>query len=56
MTEHLVLLLCEIGKSFSTSAEKEIAREIKEKLCYVCQNYDEELENANKSSADDKEF
>ncbi len=30
LTEHLVTILCELGKSFSTSAEKEIARVIKE--------------------------
>lgn len=30
LTEHLVIMLCELGKSFSTSAEKEIARVIKE--------------------------
>lgn len=43
LTDHIVNLLSEIGKSFASSAEKEIARDIKEKLCYVAQNYEDEL-------------
>ena len=35
LTEYLMTLMCEIGKSFKSSSEKEIARKIKEKLCYV---------------------
>ncbi|KAI8817202.1 actin-like protein [Fimicolochytrium jonesii] len=38
VTEHLSLLLRKSGHHFSTSAEKEIVRVIKEKTCYVAFN------------------
>jgi actin len=43
MTEHLMKLLMGEGHSFTTSAEKEIVRSVKEAVCYVAPNYDEEL-------------
>jgi actin-related protein len=46
LTEHLVNLLSELGSTFASSAEREIARDIKEKLCYVAQNFDEELKSS----------
>lgn len=46
LTEYLMILLCEIGKAFETTAEKEIARVMKESLCFVAENFDKELEAA----------
>lgn len=47
LTDHLVRILTERGFMVRTSAEKDIAREIKEKLCYVALNFDKELALAN---------
>jgi actin len=55
MTEHLMKLLMEGGNTFVTSAEKEIVRDIKEKLCYVALDFEEEMTNSNKTSVD-KEY
>jgi centractin len=38
ITEHLQLLLRKAGAIFHTSAEKEIVRTIKEKMCYVAED------------------
>jgi len=45
LTEHLATILTEQGLSFTTSAEREIVRDIKEKLAYVTLNYDTDLES-----------
>ncbi|ORD97409.1 ACT [Hepatospora eriocheir] len=42
ITKNLETLLHEVGLDFVTSAESEIAREIKEKICYVAKNFNEE--------------
>eukprot|EP00405_Crypthecodinium_cohnii_P007284 CAMPEP_0206420432 /NCGR_PEP_ID=MMETSP0324_2-20121206/838_1 /ASSEMBLY_ACC=CAM_ASM_000836 /TAXON_ID=2866 /ORGANISM="Crypthecodinium cohnii, Strain Seligo" /LENGTH=333 /DNA_ID=CAMNT_0053884313 /DNA_START=165 /DNA_END=1166 /DNA_ORIENTATION=+ len=50
LTQYLQKLLGERGANLKTTAELEIARDIKEKCCYVASDYDAELEQAQASS------
>jgi actin len=50
LTTYMQKLLLERGESLTSSAELEIVRDIKEKLCYVAQNYEEESQQAQNSS------
>eukprot|EP01126_Amoeba_proteus_P057650 TRINITY_DN734_c0_g1_i1.p1 TRINITY_DN734_c0_g1~~TRINITY_DN734_c0_g1_i1.p1 ORF type:complete len:388 (-),score=74.84 TRINITY_DN734_c0_g1_i1:88-1251(-) len=44
LTEYCMRLLTERGHAFTTSAEREIVRDLKEKLSYVALDYEDEME------------
>jgi actin len=56
LTEYCMKLLYEIGLNFSSTAEREIIRDIKEKLCYVALDFEAETKAYKESSQNDKSY
>jgi actin len=56
LTEFLQRILTERGLNLTSSSEKDIVRDIKERLCYVSLDYDHELKESVKSSSVEAQY
>ncbi|CAF3687823.1 unnamed protein product [Rotaria sp. Silwood1] len=56
LTDFMARLLAERGYAFTTTGEREIVRDIKEKLAYVALDFEQELKTANRSNSIEKNY